>query len=228
MPVAGGIELYLNWYHLCFHSKMPSHQLSKLSPQFSILLSQTTVCAWKGLIFNQRPALVAGVFTLWPSILFLGGDSGFQYLLAVAVSGSALPRTDASDSGGLAASPLFKRWLHGSARIHCSRKPRSRDEQFRVWSRCGPALETSCNCFHLSYTHSFARLELLQNPESFWLEFELGKAHKRKGSVLWIRFLRFQWFVIEMWLNLCSHKNILHVQTLPMLLTPRCGRVQWL
>lgn len=38
--------------------------------------------------------------------------------------------------------------------------------------------------FRLSYTHSFARLELLQNPESIWLEFELGKAHKRNGFVL--------------------------------------------
>lgn len=26
-------------------------------------------------------------------------------------------------------------------------KPLSRDKQFRVWSHCRPALETSCNCF---------------------------------------------------------------------------------
>lgn len=35
--------------------------------------------------------MAAGVFTLQPSILFLGGDSGFWYLLAVATLGQPFP-----------------------------------------------------------------------------------------------------------------------------------------
>lgn len=145
MPVAVGIELYLNLCHSCFQGAQPWTLQDFTVVQYFPFLNHC-LCI-KGFLFNQRPVLVAGVFTLWPSILFLGGDSGFQYLLAVAVPGPALPRTDATDSGGPAASPLFKGWLHSSARIHCHCKPHSGDKEFRVWSHCRPALETSCNCF---------------------------------------------------------------------------------
>lgn len=133
----------------------------------------------KGLIFNQRQVLVAGVFTLWPSILFLGGDSGFQYLLLWLPLSQPFPEQmpliqvslpPLYLSAGYTAPPGFIAVVNHVQGISSLGFGVTVDQPWR------PHAIT----FHPTYTHSSPRLELLYNPDTLWLEFELGKTHTKK------------------------------------------------